>query len=152
MSSQPSHSPDAQSPSPTTSTTPLHEDGNENERELVLRTDDQEYGLVMKVLGSQQIEAMCFDGETRIAHIGGKMREQVAIEQGDIVLLALRNFQECTPAQVILKYTADETLRMRELGEFPGNAEFNAGFNDPVSEFDETFEFGDDGEIDIDDI
>jgi translation initiation factor 1A len=105
-----------------------HEDGNENERELVLRTDDQEYGLVMKVLGSQEIEAMCFDGETRIAHIGGKMceqvwirhapiatamayRHQVAIEQGEIVLLALRNFQEYTSAQVILKYTADETLR-----------------------------------------
>jgi translation initiation factor 1A len=55
-----------------------HED-NENERELVLRTDDQEYGLVIKVLRSQQIEVMCFDGETRIAHIGGKMREQVVL-------------------------------------------------------------------------
>ncbi|KAJ7898336.1 hypothetical protein B0H14DRAFT_2675559 [Mycena olivaceomarginata] len=127
MSSQPPHSSDAQSPSPTTSTTPLHEDGNENERELVLRTDDQEYGLVIKFLSSQQIEAMCFDGETRIAHIGGKMREQVAIEKGDIVLLALRNFQEDTLTQVILKYTVDETLRMRERGELPGNA----GFNDP---------------------
>ncbi|KAJ7342362.1 hypothetical protein DFH08DRAFT_238781 [Mycena albidolilacea] len=75
-------------------------------------------------------------------------RHQVAIEQGDVALLALRNFQEDTPAQVILKYTVDETLRMRERGEFPGNA----GFNDPESEFDEMFEFGDDGEVDIDDI
>jgi hypothetical protein len=38
-------------------------------------------------------------------------RHQVAIQQGDIVLLALRNFQEDTPAQVILKYTVGETLR-----------------------------------------
>jgi initiation factor 1A len=105
-----------------------HKDGNENEHELMLRMDNQEYGLVMKVLGSQQIEAMCFDGKTHITHFRGKMREQVcicrapiatampcrhqvAIEQGDIVLLALRNFQEGTLAQVILKYTADETLR-----------------------------------------
>ncbi|KAJ7810068.1 hypothetical protein B0H14DRAFT_2864329, partial [Mycena olivaceomarginata] len=127
MSSQPSHLPNAQSPSLTTSTTSLHEDGNENEHELVLRTDDQEYGLVIKVLSSQQIKAMCFDGETRITHIGGKMREQVAIEQGDIVLPALRNFQEDTLAQVILKYTVDEMLWMRKCGEFPGNT----GFNDP---------------------
>ncbi|KAJ6588405.1 hypothetical protein B0H19DRAFT_924063, partial [Mycena capillaripes] len=147
-----------------------HED-NGNERELVLRTGDQEYGQVKNFLGSQQIEVMCFDGETRIAHIGGKMGEQpVAIEQGDIVLLALRNSQENTPAQVIQKYTADETRRsescysrlrgvrsfiisggvfsVRELGELPENARFN----DPELEFDETFEFGGDGEIDIDDI
>ncbi|KAJ7022327.1 hypothetical protein C8F04DRAFT_242795 [Mycena alexandri] len=150
MASQPFHSPDAHSPSPPTATTPQHEDNAENERELVLRTDDQEYGLVMEVLGSQQIEAMCFDGETRIAHIGDKMAEQVTLERGDIVLLALRNSQEDsdTPAQVILKYTADETLRMRERGEFPGNA----GFDDPESEGECEFEFGDDGDLDIDDI
>ncbi|KAJ7629139.1 hypothetical protein B0H17DRAFT_1110003 [Mycena rosella] len=146
MVSQPFHSPDAHSPSPATSTMPLHED-NENERELVFRTNDQEYGQVIKALGSQQIEAMCFDGEIRIAHIGG-MREQVAIEQGDIVLLALRNSQEDILAQVILKYTADETLRMRECGEFPGNARFN----DPEPEFNGMFEYGDDTEVDIDDI
>ncbi|KAJ7607825.1 hypothetical protein B0H17DRAFT_1119110 [Mycena rosella] len=129
MVSPPFHSPDAHSPSPAASTMPLHED-NENERELVFRTNDQEYGQVIKVLGSQQIEAMCFDGEIRIAHIGG-MREQ-----------------EDIPAQVILKYTADETLRMRECGEFPGNARFN----DPEPEFNGMFEYGDDTEVDIDDI
>ncbi|KAF8161943.1 hypothetical protein K438DRAFT_1921588 [Mycena galopus ATCC 62051] len=118
----------------------LKHNDNDNERELMFRADSQEYG--------QQVEVMCFDGETRIAHIGGKMLEQVAIERGDIILLALQNSREDTPAQVILKYTADETLRMRERGEFPGNARFN----DPEPEFDETFEFGDDADVNIDEI
>ncbi|KAJ6549220.1 hypothetical protein DFH09DRAFT_926279, partial [Mycena vulgaris] len=125
-----------------------HED-NENERELVFRTDDQEYGQVIKVIGSQQIEAMCFDGETRIAHIGGKMREQVAIEAGDIVLLALRNSQEDTPAvSLATPAYAVGGFSVREPGELPGNA----GFNDPEPEFDQTFEYGDDAEVDINDI
>ena len=81
------------------------------------------------MLGNGRIEAQCFDGEKRLAHIRGKMRKkvcpqvlksskesrliycyvtsQVWINQGDIVLLSLRDFQD-DKADVIVKYTADE--------------------------------------------
>ena len=81
------------------------------------------------MLGNGRIEAQCFDGEKRLAHIRGKMRKkvcaqvlksveevvliygyvgsQVWINQGDIVLLSLRDFQD-GKADVIVKYTADE--------------------------------------------
>ena len=97
---------------------------NENEddkRELVFRED---YAQVTKMLGNGRLEAMCFDGEKRLAHIRGKMRkkvrpegdclisyssifEQVWINQGEIVLLSLRDFQD-DKADVIVKYTAGE--------------------------------------------
>ena len=53
---------------------------NENEadkRELVFKEDGQEYAQVLKMLGNGRIEAMCFDGEKRLAHIRGKMRKKV---------------------------------------------------------------------------
>merc|ERR1712169_163223 len=50
---------------------------------------------------------MCFDGEKRLAHIRGKMRKKVWINQGDIVLLSLRDFQD-DKADVIQKYSSDE--------------------------------------------
>ncbi len=53
---------------------------NENEddkRELVFREDGQEYAQVIKMLGNGRLEAMCFDGEKRLAHIRGKMRKKV---------------------------------------------------------------------------
>ena len=53
---------------------------NENEddkRELVFREDGQEYAQVIKMLGNGRVEAMCFDGEKRLAHIRGKMRKKV---------------------------------------------------------------------------
>jgi translation initiation factor 1A len=59
------------------------------------------------MLGNGRLEAMCFDGEKRLAHIRGKMRKKVWINQGDIILLSLRDFQD-DKADVIVKYTADE--------------------------------------------
>ena len=108
---------------------------NENEddkRELVFREDGQEYAQVTKMLGNGRLEAQCFDGQKRLAHIRGKMRKkasmyspvhvssfqrqnfQVWINQGDIVLLSLREFQD-DKADVIVKYTADEARNCKLL-------------------------------------
>lgn len=66
-----------------------------------------EYAQVLKMLGNGRVEAQCFDGEKRLAHIRGKMRKKVWINQGDIILLSLRDFQD-DKADVIVKYTPDE--------------------------------------------
>jgi len=53
---------------------------NENEdqkRELVFKEDGQEYAQVTKMLGNGRVEANCFDGETRLCHIRGKLRKKV---------------------------------------------------------------------------
>ena len=84
---------------------------NENEdekRELVFKEDGQgtwlsyrvypfmqslmgrilvEYAQVIKMLGNGRLEAMCFDGEKRLAHIRGKMRKKASNLFTDCVLL-----------------------------------------------------------------
>ena len=109
-------------------------ENDDDKRELVFREDGQEYAQVTKMLGNGRLEAMCFDGEKRLAHIRGKMRKkvcgvalagpidnysicpnQVWINQGDIILLSLREFQD-GKADVIVKYTADEA-RNRKLAD-----------------------------------
>ena len=59
------------------------------------------------MLGNGRLEAQCFDGVKRLANIRGKLRKKVWINQGDIILLSLRDFQD-DKADVIVKYTADE--------------------------------------------
>lgn len=92
------------------------------------------------MLGNGRLEALCFDGEKRLAHIRGKMRKKVSvaisilvyattynvfgflhggisqvwINQGDIILLSLRDFQD-DKADVIVKYTADEARNRKSL-------------------------------------
>jgi initiation factor 1A len=46
-----------------------------------------EYAQVVKMLGNGRLEAKCFDGPVRLAHIRGKLRKKVWINQGDIILL-----------------------------------------------------------------
>src|ERR1700721_1126482 len=77
-----------------------------------------EYAQVTKMLGNGRLEAQCFDGEKRLAHIRGKLRKKVWINQGDIILLSLRDFQDAK-GDVILKYTADEARNLRAYGELP---------------------------------
>lgn len=64
------------------------------------------------MLGNGRLQAQCFDGETRLAHIRGKMRKKVWINQGDIILISLRDFQD-DKADVIVKYTVEEVSKSR---------------------------------------
>lgn len=118
---------------------------NENEgmkRELVFREDGQEYAQVTKMLGNGRLEAMCFDGVKRLCHIRGKLRKKVWINQSDIILVGLRDYQDAK-ADVILKYTPDEARNLKSYGEFPESVKIN-----------DIVQFGEevDDEIEFDDV
>ena len=106
-------------------------------RELVFKEDGQEYAQATKMLGNGRLEAICFDGVTRLCHIRGKLRKRVWINQSDIVLVGLRDFQDAK-ADVILKYSADEARNLKSYGEFPDSVKI-----------DENVEFGGEGDDDI---
>eukprot|EP00123_Amoebidium_parasiticum_P019325 comp24565_c0_seq1/m.46777 comp24565_c0_seq1/g.46777 ORF comp24565_c0_seq1/g.46777 comp24565_c0_seq1/m.46777 type:complete len:145 (-) comp24565_c0_seq1:409-843(-) len=128
---------------------------NENElqkRELIFKEDGQEYAQVIKMLGNGRLEAFCFDGETRLCHIRGKLRKKVWIGQGDIILVGLRDYQDAK-ADVILKYNAEEARNLKTYGELPANAKINE--TDTFGEGEDDVMFVDDYEYsdeDIDDI
>lgn len=133
---------------------------NDNEkRELVFKEEGQEYAQVVKMLGNGRLEALCFDGEKRLAHIRGKLRKKVWINQGDIILLSLRDYQD-EKGDVIMKYTSDEARSLKAYGELPEHAKINEtdtygqeGFEDNV-EFDEDRDSDEeeDKEIDVDEL
>jgi translation initiation factor 1A len=99
-------------------------ENDDQRRELTFKEDGQEYAQVIKMLGNGRLEAMCFDGSKRLANIRGKMRKKVWINQGDIILLSLRDFQD-NKGDVILKYTADEARTLKSYGELPEHAKIN---------------------------
>ncbi len=124
-------------------------------RELEFKEDGQEYAQVLKMLGNGRLEAQGFDGTKRLAHIRGKLRKKVWINQGDIILLSLREYQDAK-ADVILKYNADEARSLKAYGELPDTAKINETDTFAGDEDNEcNFEFGEDNdedEVDIDDI
>jgi len=116
---------------------------NENEglkRELVFKEDGQEYAQVTKMLGNGRLEAMCFDGVKRLCHIRGKLRKKVWINQTDIVLIGLRDYQDAK-ADVILKYSADEARNLKSYGEFPESVKINETVDFAGGDLDDDIEF-----------
>lgn len=98
-------------------------------RELVFKDDEQEYGQVTRILGNCRVMVWCYDGKERLCHIRGKMRKKVWINQGDIVLVSLRDFQD-QKGDIILKYYAEEARKLKMYGELPDNARINEGAGD----------------------
>merc|ERR1719508_606537 len=44
---------------------------------------------------------MCFDGVKRLCHIRGKLRKKVWINQSDIVLIGLRDYQDAKAGKTV---------------------------------------------------
>ena len=61
-------------------------------RELVFKIDDQEYAQVLRLLGGGRLEANCFDGKKRMCTIRGNLKNRVWINNGDVILVGLRDF------------------------------------------------------------
>ena len=112
----------------------------EGKAELVIKEEGQEYAQVIRMLGNGRLEGHCFDGQTRLCHIRGKMRKKVWVNQGDIILIGTRDYQD-SKADVILKYTSDEARRLKAQGELPDNTQINVA--DKIGE-------GDDDDIPFD--
>lgn len=56
------------------------------------------------MLGNGRLEAMCFDGVKRLCHIRGKLRKKVWINQSDIILVGLRDYQVKQQFLFMIKY------------------------------------------------
>jgi translation initiation factor 1A len=97
-----------------------------DKRELVYKDEGQEYAQVLRMLGNARIEAFCFDGIKRLCHIRGKMQKKVWINQGDIILVSLREYEN-DKADVIYKFNTDEARALKDKGELPENAKINEG-------------------------
>ena len=79
-------------------------ENDDDKRELVFREDGQEYAQVTKMLGNGRLEALCFDGEKRLAHIRGKMRKKVCSRYFPLTYNSLIIQTRCGSTRVTSSY------------------------------------------------
>lgn len=94
---------------------------NFEKRELITKGVGQEYAQIVKSLGTDFMEVICFTNSgnsTKRGHIRGTMRKRVWLASGDIVLVNIRDFQDST-CDIILKYTPDEARLLRSKNVIP---------------------------------
>lgn len=88
----------------------------ERSREVPVREEGQQYARVTKMLGNGRLMAACGDGVERLCKIRGSMRRREWVRVGDVVLVALRDFQD-DKADVVFRYQDAEVHRLKRLGE-----------------------------------
>lgn len=108
---------------------------------VMLREDDQEYAIITKLLGDRRVTAECFDGKIRCCLIRGKMRKRVWIKEGDVVLIALREFSD-DKGDVIHKYSQDHVKQLEKLGEISSDIMKKSSVN-TEDDIEDVFDFGD---------
>ncbi len=96
------------------------------ERELVFREDEQAYARIIKSFGDARFECQLFESdENKIGHVRGAFRKRVWMNVGDIVLVSLRDFDK-SKCDIIHKYTTDEAINLKSMGEIPANINLQA--------------------------
>mmetsp|Transcript_91479 Transcript_91479/g.295921 ORF Transcript_91479/g.295921 Transcript_91479/m.295921 type:complete len:143 (+) Transcript_91479:77-505(+) len=126
-------------------------DATKAKKELEFKEDGQEYGQILRMLGNGRCDVSCFDGVKRMCHIRGKMRKKVWVNQGDIVLVSLRDFQD-EKGDIIVKYTADEARNLKTYGELPEGVKINETDIVDGELSDDGVEFDEQAGVNIDDI
>lgn len=93
---------------------------NNNDFTKVLRVkeDGQEYARVTRCKGNCRFDVSCCDGKDRAAILCGAMRKRKFINQGQIVLVSLRDFQDDI-CDIIDSYDENQSRKLKENGGIP---------------------------------
>jgi len=127
----------------------------ERDRDFIVPDGCQTYALVQEMMGNGRLRALCEDGVLRVGRIRGSMRKyknKVIIGRGDLVIVALREF-DTENVDVIHKYTHNECSKLLMWKSLPESihramtdrSDPDADGN-PESEY---VVFGNDGDIDV---
>ena len=142
------------------------------------KEEGQEYAQITACKGNCRFDVLCFDGKERMAIMCGAMRNRRFVNQNDIVLVSLRDWQD-NVCDIIDNYDENLTRKLKDRGLVPKSIKLdvdnhysdddddNMGFiwstDIPDSESDEEEniiktsssdeeESEEDGKIDLDDI
>ena len=99
-------------------------DGYET-KALRLKEEGQEYAQITKCLGNCRFTVMCFDGKERMATMCGGMRKRRFVNQNDIVLVSLRDWQD-EKCDIIDNYDDNLTKKLKSKGLVPDSIKLDS--------------------------
>ena len=80
--------------------------------------DNQEYAQIKACKGNCRFDLICFDGKERMGILCGKMRKRTFVNNRDVVLVSLRDFQD-DKCDIIYKYNDSQVLQLKSKKKIP---------------------------------
>lgn len=110
---------------------------NEN-KALRIKEDGQEYAKVTKCKGNCRFDVQCCDGKERAAILCGAMRKRKFINQGDLVLVSIRDWQDDI-CDIIDSYDESQAKKLKQEKHLPDS--FKLTEDNPYENFEDGIEF-----------
>ena len=120
----------------------------EIKRELLLKDDLEEYGLVTSLLGDCRLKVILTNNTEYTATIPGRFRKRCWFKVNDIVIISIREFQE-NKVDILHKFKDGEAVTLHKLGEIPDFFMVNKSNNYDGIVFEETDNESDPNELDF---
>ena len=73
------------------------------------------FGIVIQLMGGNQIKILCADGVERMCRIPGKMRKRTWMRERDVVIVRLWDFQPIK-ADVVWRYIGFQVEHLKKKG------------------------------------
>jgi len=109
-------------------------------QKLITRTEDQQYGVITKMLGDCRVNVKFINDSDRLVEtmgiIRGKLRKRVWMNVGNVVLLAERDYDK--KVDIIDKYSDDNVRKLKRMGELH---KLLLDFDGPEDKSDDGFDF-----------
>lgn len=107
-------------------------------KSLRLKEEGQEYAKVTRCKGNCRFDVECCDGKTRGAILCGTMRKRKFINQGQLVLVSIREWQDDV-CDIIDSYEESHAKRLKAEKEIPDS--FRLGEDNPYDIDDDGIDF-----------
>ena len=85
---------------------------------LRYKEEGQEYAQIKNLKGNCRFDVLCFDGKERMATLCGAMRKRKYVNQNDIVLVSLRDFQD-SKCDIIDVYDDTQVHQLKDRKHIP---------------------------------
>jgi translation initiation factor 1A len=81
----------------------------------IKKQDGQEFAIAKKSVGNSWIVCECLDKKERLCHVRGKMRKRDWVNEGDIILIGIREYDP-NKADIISKLTNSQIRDLKKGG------------------------------------
>ena len=105
---------------------------------LRIKAAGQEYAKIVTCKGNCRFDVECSDGKNRAAILCGSMRKRRYVNNGDLVLVSLRDFQDKI-CDIIDVYNESQAKRLEEDKHLPES--FRLGEENPYEDYTDEIHF-----------
>lgn len=78
--------------------------------------NDMLLGVIQQFLGYDRARVLCEDGKIRLCRIPGRFKKRVWMRVGDVVLVAVWEFQRDERGDIIYRYAGNELQKLEQMG------------------------------------